>query len=115
MGTALASPLHAAAKVSEARRARNLELGEFATRLCCECGRAGCRKSFPAAAGSYRGTDERFILAPVHLGAIVTLTDLDECIVVRADDRFFVVELNRRGRAHSTAWSSSTSRPWLKS
>ncbi len=80
--------------LAPARRAGNLERRGFVTRLRCECALPSCRETFPAGAESYRGTAERFIVIPAHLGAIVTPANLDDATVVRAADRFFVVELD---------------------
>jgi hypothetical protein len=79
--------------LAPARRAGNVERSGFVTRLRCECALPSCRETFPAGAESYRGTAERFIVVPAHLGAIVTPANLDGTTVVRAADRFFVVEL----------------------
>ena len=81
--------------LAPARRAGNVERRDFVTRLRCECALPSCRETFPAVAESYRGTAERFIVVPAHLGAIVTPANLDDATVVRAADRFFVVELDR--------------------
>jgi hypothetical protein len=81
--------------LAPARRAGNLERRGFVTRLRCECALPSCRETFPAGAESNRGTAERFIVVPAHLGAIVTLANLYDATVVRAADRFFVVELDR--------------------
>ena len=80
--------------LGSARRVGNLERRGFVTRLRCECALPSCRETFPAGAESYRGTPERFIVVPGHLGAIVTPANLDDATVVRAADRFFVVELD---------------------
>lgn len=81
--------------LAPARRAGNVERRDFVTRLRCECALPSCRETFPAVAESYRGTAERFIVVPAHLGAIVTPANLEDATVVRAADRFFVVELSR--------------------
>lgn len=80
--------------LAPARRAGNVERRGFVTRLRCECALPSCRETFPAGAESYRGTAERFIVVPAHLGAIVTPANLDDTTVVRAADRFLVVELD---------------------
>ena len=80
--------------LAPARRAGNVERRGFVTRLRCECALPSCRETFPAVAESYRGTAERFIVVPAHLGAIVTPANLDDTTVVRAADRFLVVELD---------------------
>jgi hypothetical protein len=81
--------------LAPARRAGNVERRGFVTRLHCECALPSCRETFPAGTESYRGTAERFIVVPAHLGAIVTPANLHDATVVRAADRFFVVELDR--------------------
>jgi hypothetical protein len=80
--------------LAPARRAGNLERRGFVTRLRCECALPSCRETFPAVAETYRGNAERFIVVPAHLGAIVIPADLDDATVIRAADRFFVVELD---------------------
>jgi hypothetical protein len=80
--------------LAPSRRAGSIECRRFVSGLRCECGQLSCRETFPAAAGSHRGNAGRVIVVPAHLGAIVSLTDLDNGTVVRAADRFFVVELN---------------------
>ena len=81
--------------LAPARRAGNVERRGFVSRLRCECALPSCRETFPDGAESYRGTAERFIVVPAHLGAIVTRANRHHAAVVRAADRFFVVELNR--------------------
>ena len=71
--------------VSEARRAWNRERIGVGSELRCECARANCRHRLPAVAESHRGTGERFIVTPEHLGGGG---------VVRAADLFFVVVLD---------------------
>ena len=88
----------AACAMREARRAGNRERSGFVTRLRCECARPSCRDTFPAVAEAHRGMPERFIVVPAHLGGIVMPADIDPVTVVRAADRFFVVELNERRR-----------------
>lgn len=120
------------AGVREVRRAGNLEGSGVVDRLRCECALPSCRKTFPAVAESYRGTAERFIVVPAHLGAILTRADTNDGTVVRAADLFFVVELTGtagrfpapagprlrieadRTRLHPASWSSTISRPWLE-
>jgi hypothetical protein len=84
--------------LAPARRAGNHERRGFVTRLHCECALPSCRETFPAGAESYRGAAQCFIVVPAHLGAIVTPADLYDATVVRAADRFFVVELDRSAR-----------------
>jgi len=69
--------------VSEARRAWNRERIGIASELRCECAHADCRRRLPAVAETHRGTAQRFIVTPEHLGG---------GNVVRAADSFFVVE-----------------------
>jgi len=76
-----------ARSVSEARRARNGEHTGVVAELRCECAQPNCRDTVPAVAETHRGTTERFIVIPAHLNGGV---------VVRAADRFFVVEPDRR-------------------
>jgi len=116
-----------AVTVMEARRSGNAELRGLVTERRCECALPDCRETFPAVAESYRGTADRFIVVPAHLGVVVTAATIDDGRVVRAADRFFVVELNGnggrspaparggadRGRLHSV-WSTTTSRPRKK-
>lgn len=95
MSTAPALPrLARGPSLAPARRAGNVERRGFVTRLHCECSLPSCRETFPAGAESHRGTAERFIVVPAHLGAIVTPANLYDATVVRAADRFFVVELD---------------------
>ena len=69
--------------VSEARRAWNGEHIGVVSELRCECAQPNCTDTVPAVAETHRGTAERFIVLPAHLiGGVV----------VRAADRFFVVE-----------------------
>ena len=78
--------------LAPARRAGNVERRDFVTRLRCECALPSCRETFPAVAESYRGTAERFIVVTPQLKFA---ENLDDATVVRAADRFFVVELSR--------------------
>ena len=68
---------------SESRRAGNRELIDLASELRCECGRPNCRATVPAAAETQRGIAERLVVTPAHF---------EGGVVVRAADRFFVVE-----------------------
>ena len=100
--------------LAPARRAGNLERSGFVARLHCECALPSCRETFPAAAQSHRGTTERFIVVPAHLGGIVTTATFHDGTVVRAADRFFVVELNGsagRFRRLSPRWGCSKTTP----
>ena len=73
----------AASTLRAARRLRNHQSRGFLEELRCECARPECRATFPAGAQTHRQRPERFIVAPDHAAG-----DL----VVRAADRFFVVE-----------------------
>lgn len=73
-------------ELAAVRRAVNRERSGYVTQLRCECTRPSCRHTFPAAAEAHRGTDDRFIVAPTHVDGGMA--------VVRAADRFFVVEPN---------------------
>jgi hypothetical protein len=79
-------------RLAPARRAGNVERRGLVTRLRCECGVPSCRKTFPAVAESFRGNAERFIVVPEHVGAIVNAAKPGRATIVRASDRFFVVE-----------------------
>ena len=85
-----------------ARRAGNVERRGFVKRLHCECALPSCRETFPAGAESYRGAAERFIVVPAHLDAIVAPANLYDATVVRAADRFFVID-SREERASAAA------------
>ena len=118
------SPASGASAVMEARRAGNALLGVADAELRCECTLPDCRETFPAAAELCRGRADRFIVVPAHLGVVVTPANICDGRVVRAADRFFVVELNvnggrypapvsagaGRGRSH-LVWTTTTSRP----
>ncbi len=126
-GESASDHARAPAAVMEARRSGNAELRGLVARRFCECALPGCRETFPAAAEAYRGTADRFIVVPAHLGVVVTPANIDDGRVVRAADRFFVVELNGnggrypaptrggagRGRLHSVS-STTTARPRKK-
>ena len=51
--------------------------------LRCECGRPNCRGTVPPVAETQRGIAERLVVTPAHF---------EGGVVVRAADRFFVVE-----------------------
>ena len=70
--------------IGEARRVRNRQRIELLASLRCECDRPGCTDTLPGAAEAHRGTADRFIVVPAHVNGGV---------VVRAADRFFIVEL----------------------
>ena len=74
--------------LSEARRAWNRDRIGLVSGLRCECTRPSCRGRVPAVAETHRRAADQFVVAPVHF---------DGGVVVRAADRFFVVEL--RGHA----------------
>ncbi|HET9776365.1 MAG TPA: hypothetical protein VFP77_07340 [Gemmatimonadaceae bacterium] len=69
--------------MSESRRAGNRELIGLVSELRCECARPSCMDTVPAAADTQRGIAERFVVTPAHF---------EGGIVVRAADRFFVVD-----------------------
>jgi hypothetical protein len=69
--------------VSESRRAGNRERFGLLSVLRCECARPNCKDTVPAAAEAQRGIGERFVVTPAHF---------EGGVVVRAADRFFVVE-----------------------
>lgn len=69
--------------LSEARRAGNHDRIGLVSDLRCECARPGCRETVPAVAESHRRGPDHFVVAPAHF---------DDGVVVRAADRFFVVE-----------------------
>jgi hypothetical protein len=75
------------AELAAARRAVNRERISVVAQLRCECTRRRCRESFPTAADTHRGRGDRFIVVPAHV---------DHGLVVRAADRFFVVQTNYR-------------------
>lgn len=68
--------------LSRARRAWNRERG-VGSSLRCECARPSCRAWLPALAETHRRAAGQFVVAPAHF---------HEGVVVRAADRFFVVE-----------------------
>ena len=82
-------------ELAAVRRAVNRERSGYVAQLRCECARPGCRDAFPAAAEAHRGTDDRFIVAPTHVDGGM--------VVLRAADRFFVVELNHAARESARA------------
>lgn len=115
-----------ASAVMEARRAGNALLGAADAELRCECTLPDCRNTFPAVAELCRGRADRFIVVPAHLGVVVTPTNIYEGRVVRAADRFFVVELHGNGGRYpapvragadlrsESAWSTATPLPRKK-
>ena len=70
-------------RLSEALRAWNRERIDLVCELRCECGQPTCRDTVPAVAETHRGIAERFVVMPAHF---------DGGVVVRAADRFFVVD-----------------------
>lgn len=82
-------------ELAAVRRAVNRERSGYVAQHRCECARPSCRDTFPAAAEAHRGTDDRFIVAPTHVDGGMA--------VVRAADRFFVVELNDAARESARA------------
>jgi hypothetical protein len=72
---------------SEALRAWNRERIDLVFELRCECGQPTCTDTVPAVAETHRGSANRFLVTPAHLGGGV---------VVRAADRFFVVDSGGR-------------------
>jgi hypothetical protein len=79
-----------------ARRTGNLERTGIVGRLRCECPLPECNETVPALAETHRGILERFIVVPAHLGGLVAANALG-ATVVRAADRFFVVDLRAGG------------------
>ena len=73
--------------LSEARRAWNRDGADLVSDLRCECTRPSCRDRVPAVAETHRREADQFVLAPAHF---------DGGVVVRAADRFFVVESSDR-------------------
>ena len=79
--------------LSEARRSWNGERVGLVSDLRCECARTSCRDTVPAVAATHRCLPDYFIVSPAHL---------DGNAVVRAADRFFVVESRRSASRNST-------------
>jgi hypothetical protein len=69
--------------LSEARRAGNRAHIDAVRELRCECTVPNCSEMLPAAAALHRKDADQFIVAPAHFAG---------CTVIRAADRFFVVE-----------------------
>jgi hypothetical protein len=88
--------LFAAGGLSDARRVGNRERIGFASELRCECGRVTCTATWPAAAELHRQRPECFVVVPDHVDGVV---------VVRAADRFFVVDSSKRLSTSRTEWS----------
>jgi len=72
-----------------APRADNRERVGLVAELRCECGRPNCTETVPAVAEAHRGIGGRFVVVPAHF---------NDGVVVRAADRFFVVESAREMR-----------------
>ncbi len=72
--------------LSEARRIMNRDRIGRCADLRCECARPSCRDQVPAVAEAHRRMANQFVVAPAHF---------DGGVVVRAADRFFVVESGR--------------------
>ncbi len=78
--------------VSEARRAWNRDRIGLVSDLRCECTRLSCRDKVPAVAETHRRVADQLVVVPAHF---------DGGVVVRAADRFFVVESGGRAIRHS--------------
>jgi hypothetical protein len=78
--------------LSEARRTWNRDRIGLVSDLRCECTRPSCRHRVPAVADTHRSASDHFVVAPVHL---------DGGVVVRAADRFFVIESSGHAIRHS--------------
>ena len=80
-------PLSQRLRPSEAVRALNRERIALLSEFRCECGRPTCRDTLPLVAETHRGMADRFVVRPAHFS---------DGAVVRAADRFFVVDLGAR-------------------
>ena len=69
---------------SEALRALNRKRIGLVSELRCECGRPTCQDTVPLVAEMHRGMADRFLVRPAHFS---------DGAVIRAADRFFVVDL----------------------
>ena len=69
--------------LSEARRAGNRDRIGLVSRLRCECTRPNCTETLRAVAETHRRVADQLVVAPAHF---------DGGVVVRAADRFFVIE-----------------------
>jgi hypothetical protein len=78
--------------LSEARRAWNRDRIGLVSGLRCECTSPSCRGRVPAVAETHRWAADQFVVAPAHF---------DGGVVVRAADRFFVVELREHAARRS--------------
>jgi hypothetical protein len=72
-----------------AQKAGNRERVGLVAELRCECGRPNCTETVPAVAEAHRGMGGRLVVVPAHF---------NDGMVVRAADRFFVVEAGREVR-----------------
>jgi hypothetical protein len=79
-------------RLGEALRALNRECIDSVSELRCECGQPTCTDTVPLVAETHRGRADRFVVLPAHF---------DGGVVVRAADRFFVVEPGGRALPHS--------------
>jgi hypothetical protein len=70
-------------------RAGDREHVGLVAELRCECGRPSCTETLPAGAEAHRGMGSRFVVAPAHF---------NDGVVVRAADRYFVVDSGREMR-----------------
>jgi len=78
--------------LSEARRAGNRSHLDAVRELRCECTVSNCSELLPAAAAFHRKAADQFIVAPAHFAG---------CTVIRAADRFFVIESPEHAGNHS--------------
>lgn len=74
---------------SDVRRALDRERIDLVCEFRCECGQSTCRETVPAVAETHRGSADCYVVTPAHFSGGV---------VVRAADRFFVVDFGRRPR-----------------
>jgi hypothetical protein len=74
-------------RAGEALRAWNRERIGRICELRCECGQPTCTATVPAVAETHRGSADRFVVTPAHFRGGV---------VLRAADRFFVVDSGGR-------------------
>lgn len=82
--------------LSYARRAANERRPDPSSAFRCECGRLECRNTVPFDAEAHRGNPSRFVIVPGHL---------DGGLVIRAADRYFVVEARGRTTGSSSGRS----------
>ena len=79
-------------RLSHALRALNRERIGVGSELRCECGHPTCTETLPSVAETHRGMADRFVVMPAHFRGGV---------VVRAADRFFVVDSDGRALRQS--------------